>query len=102
MRGVSSFLFIFSISIGLIIIPPDGMSQNSAWRKVDEGLFLAEFDPFYETLSKDSKIIIVKISPSYYSFKLLCSSELGKMRLTPKEWCKRYNLMSAINAGMYQ
>ena len=102
MRRVSSSFLIFSLSIGLIITPPDGMSQNSTWRKVDEGLFLAQFDPFYETPTKDLKIMIVKISPSYYSFKLLCASELGKMRLTPKEWCKKYNLISAINAGMYQ
>jgi uncharacterized protein YigE (DUF2233 family) len=33
---------------------------------------------------------------------LLCASELGKIRLTPKEWSKKHNLTAAINAGMYQ
>jgi uncharacterized protein YigE (DUF2233 family) len=78
------------------------MSKNGPWSKVEDGLFLGQFDPLYETPVKDSKIIILKINPRYYSFKLLCASELGKIRLTPKEWCKKYNLMAAINAGMYQ
>ncbi len=103
MRGISSSVLIFSLSISLILfIAHDGMSQNSTWRKLDEGLFLGQFNPFYETPSKESKITIAKISPTYYSFKLFCASELGKMRLTPKEWCKKYDLISAINAGMYQ
>jgi len=102
MRAASSFLTISSILICLTIVSPDAMSKNGPWRKVDNGLFLGQFDPFYEAPVKDSKIIILKINPTYYSFKLLCASELGGIRLTPKEWCKKYNLIAAINAGMYQ
>ena len=83
-------------------ISSDAISQNSPWKKVDEGLFLAQFDPPYEPPIKDSKITIVKINPSYYSFKLLCASDLEKIKLTTKEWCKRHHLVSAMNAGMYQ
>jgi len=78
------------------------MSENGPWKKVENGLFLGQFDPLYETPVKDSKIIVLRIHPRYYSFKLLCASELGKTRLTPKEWCRKYNLVAAINAGMYQ
>ena len=85
-----------------MILSPEGMPQSTPWRKVDHGLSFAQFDPPYETPIKDSKITILKINPTFYSFKLLCASELGNTRLTPKEWCKRYNLVSAINAGMYQ
>ncbi|MCJ7786542.1 MAG: phosphodiester glycosidase family protein [Desulfobacterales bacterium] len=102
MRAASSFLTISSILICLTVVSPDAMSKNGPWRKVDNGLFLGQFDPFYESPVKDSKIIILKINPTYYSFKLLCASELGRIRLTPKEWCKKYNLIAAINAGMYQ
>ena len=102
MRAVSLFLSISIIFICVTFISSDGMSENSPWKKVGDGLFLAQFDPFYEAPVKDSKIIILKINPTYYSFKLLCASELGKIRLTPKEWCKKYNLIAAINAGMYQ
>ncbi|HSB06763.1 MAG TPA: phosphodiester glycosidase family protein, partial [Thermodesulfobacteriota bacterium] len=50
----------------------------------------------------DSKITIVKIDPKFYSFKLLSATEHGKNRLTVKDWCLKHNLISAINAGMYQ
>src|SRR4030042_1095643 len=102
MRVVSSFLSISSLLICLAAASSDAMSENGPWRKVEDGLFLGQFDPLYETPGKDSKILILKINPRYYSFKLLCASELGKIRLTPKEWCKKYNLIAAINAGMYQ
>jgi len=102
MRTVSSFLSISSILICLAIVSSEAMSKDGPWSKVENGLFLGQFDPPYETPVKDSKIIILKINPRYYSFKLLCASELGNIRLTPKEWCKKYDLTAAINAGMYQ
>jgi len=102
MRRVSLFLSISSLCLWVLFISNDGISQSGTWRKLDEGLFLAHLDPPYEPPIKDSKITIVKINPMYYSFRLLCASEFGKVRLTTKEWCNRYHLISAINAGMYQ
>jgi len=102
MRRVSLFLSISSLCLWVLFISNDGICQSGPWRKVDEGLFLAHFDPSYEPPIKDLKITIVKINPMYYSFRLLCASEFGKVRLTTKEWCNRYHLISAINAGMYQ
>ncbi len=102
MRAVSSFLSVPGILICLALVSPNAISEEGPWRKMEKGLFLGQFDPLYEPPVKDSKIFVLKIHPRYYSFKLLCASELGKMRLTPKEWCKKYNLVAAINAGMYQ
>ena len=102
MRTVSSLLSVSSVLICLAVVSSHAVSENGPWRKVEEGLFLGQFDAPYETLVKDSKIIILKVNPKYYSFRLFCASELGKIRLTPKEWCKKYNLIAAINAGMYQ
>jgi len=102
MRSVSSLLYISSILIFLAVFPADATSKEDPWSKVDSGLFLGQFDPPDETPVKDSKIVILKINPRYYSLKLLCASELGKIRLTPKEWCRKYNLIAAVNAGMYQ
>ena len=102
MKAVSSFLSISMIVICVTFISSDGMSKDSSWKKVGQGLFLGQFDHPYEAPVKDSKIIILKINPAAYAFKLLCASELGKIRLTPKEWCEKYNLIAAINAGMYQ
>lgn len=102
MRRVTLFLTISSLFLLMLFVSSDGISQDGPWIKVDEGLFLVHLDPPYETPIKDSKITIVKINPMYYSLKLLCASEFGKVRSTAKEWCKKYTLISAINAGMYQ
>ncbi len=90
------------ILFSLLVIPSVGSPQSDPWRRCDEGLFLAEFYPAQKSLAKDSRITVVRIDPKLYAFKLLCASELGKTRLTAKEWCLRQNLISAINAGMYQ
>ncbi len=102
MRVRSLFFLIVIVFICLMLISSNGLPQTGPWRKVDHGLFIGQFDPPGEAPIKDSKIIVVKISPKYYSFKLLCASEVGRTRLTPREWCKQYDLISAINAGMYQ
>jgi uncharacterized protein YigE (DUF2233 family) len=81
----------------MVLSPHVGLSEEGLWKKVDEGLYIGEFLP-----PEKSKITIVKIDPKFYSFKLLCASEHGKIKMTVKKWCQRHNLISAINAGMYQ
>jgi uncharacterized protein YigE (DUF2233 family) len=92
----------FLAILWVLLISSNAYSQNNPWKKVDEGLFWAEFYPFQKSPAKDSKITIVKIDPRSYSFKLLCASDLGKTRMTAKDWCLKHNLISSINAGMYQ
>lgn len=98
MKRIPFFLAI----LWVLLISSNAYSQNDPWKKVDEGLYWAEFYPSQKSPVKDSKITIVKINPKFYSFKLLCASDLGKTRMTAKDWCLKHNLISAINAGMYQ
>ena len=92
----------FLAILWVLLISSNAYSQNDPWKKVEEGLYWAEIYPSQKSLVKDSKITIVKINPRFYSFKLLCASDLGKTRMTAKDWCLKHNLISAINAGMYQ
>ena len=85
------------IGFPLIILP-----QEDPWKRVDEGLFVKEFASPLKSEDKDSTITIVRVDPRFYSFKLLCASEYGKLRVSSKKWCEKHNLISAINAGMYQ
>ena len=82
--------------------PPVSICQTNAWKELDEGLLTADFDAPHKSEAGDIKITVVKINPAFYSFQLLCGSELGRQRLTVKEWCRKHNLIAAINAGMYQ
>ena len=75
---------------------------ESPWRKVDEGLSVAEFDSPMKSNAQDSRITIVRIDPKLYSFKLLCASEHGRTKMTARNWCEKFSLIAAVNAGMYQ
>ncbi len=89
-----NFFFVFILLFGVLFSPPPLFSQDDLWKRIDDGLFLGEFNP--------QKITLIKIDPKYYSFKLLCASEKGNSRMTAKKCCQNHNLISAINAGMYQ
>jgi uncharacterized protein YigE (DUF2233 family) len=79
-----------------------GVARGGPWEKIDEGLLWGEFDPSPSSLATASKIVVVKIDPQYYAFRLLCASEHDRIRLTAREWCERKRILGAINAGMYQ
>jgi len=78
----------------VFLSPPSALSQDELWKRIDDGLFLGEFD--------SQKITLLRIDPKYYSFRLLCASENNKLRMTAKQWCQKNNLISAMNAGMFQ
>ncbi len=99
MKRVTVFLTLFVVNLWVLLTPCLLLSGDVHWKNVDEGLFLKEFD-FREV--SNAKVTIVKIDPKVYSFKLLSASELGKVKMTPKQWCQKCSLFSAINAGMYQ
>ena len=85
-----------------ICFPSSILPKEDLWQKLDEGLFVGEFDSPQKSKINNSKITMVKIDPKFYSFKLLCATEHSKLRMTPKKWSQNHNLISAINAGMYQ
>jgi hypothetical protein len=87
-------LFVFILAFGVLFSPPSILPQDDLWKRIDGGLFLSEYN--------SQKITLIKIDPKYYSFKLLCASEKNNLRMTAKKWCQKHNLISAINAGMYQ
>ena len=77
-------------------------AQDSLWEKIEDGLFIGEFDSPQKSDIGDSKITVVKIDPEYYDLKLFCASEYGVDEMTAKDWCKKYNLIAAVNAGMFR
>ena len=77
-------------------------AQNAPWQKMADGLFVGEFLSPQKSDVGDSKIVIIKINPRFYSLRLLSAKELHIQNLTAKKWCQKYNLIAAINAGMFQ
>lgn len=95
-------LAVLQLAVCLFLSSPLSLSSEVFWKKVDEGLSVGEFDSPLKSKVKESKVTIVKVDPQFYSFRLLCASEHGGVRMTPKKWCKKHGLIAAINAGMYQ
>jgi len=89
-----SLFLLLIVSFWVSFSPPSIFPQDELWKRIDEGLFLSEFT--------SQKISLVRIDPKYYSFKLLCASERNRVRMTARQWCQKQDLISAINAGMFQ
>jgi hypothetical protein len=85
-----------------VLSPHVSIGGESPWKKVDQGLLVGEFDSLIKSNASDSKITVIKIDPKFYSFRLLCASEHGRVKMTVRKWCEKFNLIAAINAGMYQ
>ena len=94
MNGRIPLSLVFLVAFWVFFSPPPISPQDELWKRIDDGLFLSEFNSL--------KISLVRIDPKYYSFKLLCASEQKKLRMTAKKWCQKHDLVSAINAGMFQ
>ena len=95
---------VLSIIFVIVLVCGVGLAgaQDSVWEQIDDGLYIGEFTLPQKSIVGDSKILIMKIDPDKYMFKLLASRELGAPNMTAEEWCKRYKLICAINAGMFQ
>jgi hypothetical protein len=101
MKRIPSLLVLTTI-LSMVLFPHVTLPEDDSWKKVEEGLYIGEFVPPQESKINNSRITIVRTNPRFYSFKLLCASEHGKTRMTMKQWCRKHDLISGINAGMYQ
>ena len=90
--------------MALLFLHSSAVSQDSSWTQIDEGLYYGDFTAPIKSYTGDSRILIVRIDPKIYNFRLLSISELipGSSSLTVKEWADKYKLIATINAGMFQ
>lgn len=92
------------IIIGLFLVfaaGSSGLPDKEQWQKLDEGLYTADFQSPQKSTSGDSCITIVKIDPRHYSFKILSAKELAVTNMPVRTWCRKYDLIAGVNAGMY-
>jgi hypothetical protein len=87
-------LFTLSFLASWVLFPvPSVLSQTELWKRIDDGLSLAEF--------QSQGVTVVRVAPTAYSYKLLSASEYNNVRMTAKKWSQAHNLVSATNAGMF-
>jgi len=99
-----AFILRFTVLLILtLIIDTSGVKcETNPWREVEDGLLVGEFEAQPKPSFLDAKILVVKVDPQKYSFKLLSASENGGKKMTVREWTEKYGLVAAFNAGMYQ
>ncbi len=77
-------------------------AQDDYFQPIDNGLHVGRFMAPMPSSSGDSRILVIRINPAQYGFRLLNARELENKGMTVKEWCKTYKLIGGINAGMFQ
>lgn len=77
--------------------------RSTAWKKVDQGLYLGTFVSPQKSRFDDSLVRVLRIDPKHYQFKLVnASATIDKKNHTARAWSKKYNMVAAINSSMYQ
>jgi len=94
-------LGIFLPFIFVCLLTAESMADSDAWQKLDDGLYLGEFDPQKKSEIYQCKIIVLKFDPKVYSFHLLTATEHDRKPRTAKQWCREFGLRASINASMY-
>lgn len=82
----------------LLTIP----AECRGWITLAEGLMLGEFSPGWMSPVTDDHILVLKVDPTRYSFRLLSALEHGEKSRSTREWCEEFGILAAINAGMYR
>lgn len=77
-------------------------SIDISWKKIDEGLYLADYLSTQKSFVGDSKITILKIDPFKYNFNLFSAKKKGENVRTAQVWADHKKQIAVINAGMYQ
>ncbi len=93
----------YRILITLFLLSFNICGSVNSWEKIDEGLHYGQFLNSDKKLPKRASITIIRINPDKYEFKLLSTTEFneGEGGITVPQWVKKYNLLGAVNAGMY-
>ena len=104
-RGACNVLLTLILLLGMtqLSVPEDGEAPKNPWRELAKGLDLGQFKVNESTVAGDSTIVILRIDPAEWELKLVSASEMEEPRgMTAKQWCAKYDLVAAINAGMFQ
>jgi hypothetical protein len=96
--GVASVVRTFLVSLLLC-----ASAQAATWQVLEEGLEFGRFESATLERSPDGDLMVLRVSPEKFSLKLFAmdTDEKSPGR-DVAEWCAEFDLMAAINAGMYQ
>ena len=79
------------------------LAPQDQWQQLEPGLELGRFESPQRAEVGDSIIRVLRIDPQRFELRLMNASAIEQGRaLSAREWCRRYGLVAAMNASMYQ
>ncbi len=76
---------------------------NSGWQRLALGIELKFLKAGKPSSVGDSRIAVLRIDPALWNLELIGVSQNGEAAgHTAREWCEKYKLAAAINAGMFE
>ena len=82
---------------------PAKEDANAAWQRLAAGIDLKFLKVGKPSPIGDSRIAVLRIDPALWNLELIGVKQNGESAgLSAREWCEKYNLAAAINAGMFE
>jgi hypothetical protein len=90
---------------GALVITPQAQPDpriEARWDSLAPGLELGFFKGPWPSPVGDTTITVLRVDPLFWRPRFLCISQTGGSNaLTAKDWCERYDMVAATNAGMF-
>ncbi len=90
-----------SILLLAFLVTSERCAAHGAWRRIDEGLYAAEFESPTPSDVGDGRITVIRANPDVFALTLVCAGAIDSVNRTVRQWCASQELVAAINAGMY-
>lgn len=72
--------------------------SRGGWQEISPGVFMHRFE---KRSPSPYRITAFRFDTAGYDLNLLSAARIDSNNLTVKEWCRRHQLVAAVNAGMY-
>ena len=86
-------------------VKQDGIriDERMKWIMLCEGLEVGTSNMNTDTHEIDSTLHVIRVDPEYFELVLLSADLTEENRsMTAEKWCTTYDLVAAVNAGMFQ
>jgi len=78
--------------------PPAG---GPSWRTLTDGIDLIVFDVPREQAQQESALVVVRVDPQRWRFRLICAADYQMDSMTARQWAALHDFAITINAGMF-
>ncbi len=80
-----------------------GVDRPVSWQVLEPGLDIARFDSRSRTLAATGDLTVLRVDARRWNLRVLATGNAGDDQgRTLESWCRKFRLVAAINAGMYQ